>query len=206
MSLRVIPTGVLLLTLAIASSSLAQSPLGKKDVTVTRAAGGSIQTKLSANIVVNKESTLTREWLALHDASMPAELVGTPGVTTVYVPDRVRGEYQYQAAAPVQAKEDLSAVEIRFLVFDVWGQHVRTLLAEEVADIPAGSTKDLSPEWRLFSENECSKHYASIGYISRVRTKDGRVVEADPAPVVREAQKFSKKFTAADLEPKAEPK
>jgi hypothetical protein len=175
-------------------------------VQITKAQGGSIQTKLSGNIVVNKESTVTREWIALHDSSMPADLVGTPGVTTLYVPDRVRGDYEYQAKVSVQAKEALAAVEIRFLVFDIWGQHVRNLLSDEVADMPAGSTKDLSPQWRVLSENEVSRHYASIAYISRARTQDGRVFEADPAPVVREAQRFSKKFTAADLEPKPEPK
>ena len=46
-----------------------------------------------------------------------------------------------------------------------------------------------------------SRHYASIAYISRVRTKEGRVVEADSGPIVDEAKKFSKKFTSADLEP-----
>jgi hypothetical protein len=194
--------------IATASSNLAwsQTAAAKPEVTVTKAPGGLIQTRLSGNIIVNKESTVTREWLALHDPAMPADLIGTPGVTTVFVPDRLRGEYQYQAKVPLQAKKALAAVEVRFLVFDVWGQHVRTLLADEITDIPAGSTKELVPEWRLYSESECSKHYASIAYISRIRTADGIVLDADPAPVVREAQKFSKKFTAADLEPKAEPK
>jgi hypothetical protein len=206
MNRRLTSAIILIVVLATAEASWAQAPTSKKEVVVTKAAGGSIQTKLSESIIVNKESGVVREWLALHDPSMPADLVGTPGVTTVYVPDRVRGEYQYKANPSVQAKEALAAVEIRFLVFDIWGQHVRTLLSDEIADMAPGSTRKLSAVWHLFSENECSKHYASIGYISRVRTKDGQVVDADPAPVIREAQKFSKKFTAADLEPKAEPK
>jgi hypothetical protein len=133
---------------------------------------------------------------------MPADLIGTPGVSTTYTSGRVSGEYYYEAKPSVQAKEDLAAIEIRFLVFNVWGQHVRTLLSDEVADVAAGVTKELSPQWRVLSENEVSRHYASIGYISRIRTKDGRVVDADPTAIVREAQKFSKKFTVADLDPK----
>jgi predicted glycosyltransferase len=72
---------------AMSNASWAQAPAAKKEVLVTKADGGSIQTKLMANIVVNKESTVTREWLVVHDPSMPADLVGTPGVTTVYVRD-----------------------------------------------------------------------------------------------------------------------
>jgi hypothetical protein len=184
----------------------AQTPAKKPEVVATKAPGGSIQTKLSEDIVINKQSTVTREWIALHDPSVPADLVGTPGVTTVYKDRGRSGEYQYEANVSVQAKAGLAAVEVRFLVFDVWGQHVRSLVSDEVADIPAGTTKDVSPEWRVLSENEVSRHYASIAYISRVRTQDGRVFEADTASVVREAQKFSKKFTVADLEPKPESK
>jgi hypothetical protein len=195
----------LAVVLSIVGAASAQTPASKREVVVTRAAGGSIQTKLSANIVVNEGSTVTREFLVLHDPSMPADVVGTPGVTTVYVPDRLRGEYQYQAKPTIQTKEALSAVEVRFLLFDIWGQHVRTLLLDDISDMSAGSTMTPSGQWRVLSENEVSRHYASIGYISRVRTQDGRVLDADPTAVIREAQKFSKKFAMEDLEPERDP-
>ncbi len=174
-------------------------------VTFTRGNGGSIQTKLSSSVILNKNSTLTREWITMHDPNMPADLVGTVGVTTAYVPDRVRGEYQYHTKFSMQTKAPISAVEVRFLTFDLWGQHVRNLMFDDVSDLEPG-TKEFEGQWRLYSENDCSRHYASIAYISRVRTRDGRVLEADPAPVVQEAKKFAQKFTAADLEPKPEAK
>jgi hypothetical protein len=199
-------TALMLVVAAVLATGAAQAPVKKQEVVVTKASGGSIQTKLAGNIVVNQESTVTREWIALHDPAMPVDLVGTPGVTTAWVPDRGRGEYQYQAAVSVQTKEALAAVEVRFLIFDIWGQHIRNLMADEVVDMPASSTRAMSPAWRVLSENEVSRHYASIAYVSRARTQDGRVFEADPAAVVREAQRFSKKFSAADLESKPEPK
>jgi hypothetical protein len=64
------------------------------------------------------------------------------------------------------------------------------------------SRRSLVNEEDAVSENEMSEHYASIAYIARVRTADGRVIEADPAAAVAEARKFSKKFTPLDLEPK----
>ncbi len=202
MRMKAVFSATAALFIGLASVMQAQTPQPNQEVVVTRATGGSIQTRLSANIILNKQSSITREWLALHDPNMPADLIGTPGVSTTYTSGRVSGEYYYEAKPSVQAKEDLAAIEIRFLVFNVWGQHVRTLLSDEVADVAAGVTKELSPQWRVLSENEVSRHYASIGYISRIRTKDGRVVDADPTAIVREAQKFSKKFTVADLDPK----
>ena len=193
---------------AIWCGLLASSLYGQEKVSAsfTRGSGGSIQTKLGAGIVLNKESTLEREWLTLHDPALPADLVGTVGVKTVYQPDRLRGEYHYNAEVQVKPREALKAIEVRFLVFDLWGGHVRNLALDEIADMPAGVERPLSGAWRVYSENEVSRHYASIAYISRVRTADGRVVEADVAPVIQEAKKFSRKFTAADLEPKPEPK
>jgi hypothetical protein len=178
----------------------------KRAASFTRASGGSIQTKLSGSIIVNKDSSLEREWITLHDPSIPADLEGTVGVTTVYEREAMgRGEYQYKAAVSLIPSEPLAAVEIRFLTFDLWGGHVRNLVMDEVTDMPAGTKRALTGSWRVYSENEVSRHYASIAYVSRLRTKDGRVIETDSAPVVQEAKKFSTKFTAADLEPKPEP-
>jgi hypothetical protein len=60
----------------------------------------------------------------------------------------------------------------------------------------------MSSEWQLFSENDVEKHYATIGWVSRVRLDDGRIIVADEAPILAEATKFSSKFKAEDLEPR----
>ena len=78
---------------------------------------------------------------------------------------------------------------------------MQTFRYEEVADMSTGSAKPVTGEWRLFSENDAEKFYASIGYVSRVRLKSWWVVTAQDAPVVEEARKFSAKFSATDLEP-----
>jgi hypothetical protein len=169
---------------------------------VTRADGGAITTTLGYGIAVAKDSTLKREWLVVHDAAFPADLDGTPGVSTVYIPKEYSGEYRYRAAFTLTTREPIQAVQIVFLTFDVWGNHVRTLSFEEVADIPAGQ-KEMKGEWSLLSENDVEKHYASIGYVARVRLGDGRVVEAPTDTVVAEARKFSAKFSPSDLETKS---
>jgi hypothetical protein len=64
-------------------------------------------------------------------------------------------------------------------------------------------------EWRFWRKSagrfgSCSqrttlKHYATIGWVARVRLADGRIVVADEAPVLAEAIKFSAKFKAEGL-------
>src|SRR5262249_310219 len=140
------------------------------------------------------------------DGSLPVDLVGTPGIITAYKSERSVGSYVYRTKFSVEIREPLSAIEVRFLCFDVWGSHVRSLNFTEVVDLPAPTKTDFSAEWSLFSENDVEKHYASIAYVSRVRTQAGKVIEANAVPVIAEAKKFSKKFSADDLEPKPERK
>lgn len=77
-----------------------------------------------------------------------------------------------------------------------------TLVGTEVQDMPAGQT-EVKAKWDLLDENDCSVFYATIAYVSRVRTQDGRVFEAGVNPVLDEAKKFSAKFKPEDLEPPA---
>lgn len=175
------------------------------NASATRVSGGRITTELGFGFAVAKDSTLEREWIAVHEPSLPAGFEGTPGVTTVYVRREYTGDYRYKADFTINAREALRAIQVQFLTFDIWGEHVRTLSFEEVSDIAAGAKRVFNGVWNVFSENDVEKHYASIAYIARVRLADGRVVDAPTAKVVEEARKFSEKFTAAQLEPKAPP-
>lgn len=183
-------------------SDPAKGPLTTKvSQTVSRTDGGPITTHLGYGIAVAKDSTLKREWIAVHTPTFPADLDGTPGIGTSYVRKEYSGDYRYRAAFNLTVRQPIQAVRVVFLTFDVWGNHVRTLSFEEVADTPAGQKK-LNGEWALLSENDVEKHYASIGYVARVRLADGRVIEAPTEAVIEEARKFSAKFSPADLEPK----
>jgi hypothetical protein len=183
-------------------SNAAIETKGARTSSVTRADGGSITTVLGLGIAVAKGSSLKREWIAVHDSTIPVAFDGTPGISTLYVSRQYGGEYQYRTKITIGARDAVRALEIRFLTFDVWGEHVRTLSLEEVADIAPNSKKEIIGEWALHSENDVEKHYASIAYIARVRLADGRVVEAPTESVIEEARKLSEKFTAAELEPK----
>ena len=165
---------------------------------VTSANGGSIQTKLGYGIVLNKDSSLMREWITVHDDSLPIDFDGNTGLKTIYS-DR---SYYYSSEYTIITKEAISAFEIRFLTFDIWGNHIQNLVATEISDIGSGMSEKFDAKWKEYSENRVSEFYASIAYISQIRTADGRVIKANPETVLAEARKFSEKFSMSDLEPK----
>lgn len=168
----------------------------------TSSSGGSIQTPLGYGTVLNEESSLTREWITIHDDNLPINIVGTVGLKTWYQMDikSSSGKYEYNARYEVVAKEDVVAFEIRFLTFNIWGEKVKTLSATEIMDLPAGTNKEFFGIWNLLSENEASEFYASIAYIAKVRTKTGKVYKANSTIIVQQAQKYSSKFSESDLE------
>ena len=175
---------------------------------VTKASGGSIKTVLIQDIVLNGDSSLTREWITVHDSIIPADIEGTAGVTTIYERGRnySNGDYKYTSEFTLTSSEALSAFEVRFLTFDIWGDHVRNLSITKIMDIPAGEQKKITGKWNVYSENEVSEYYASIAYIAQVRTASGQVIKADPKVVLEEARKFTEKFAEGDLEPAPEKK
>jgi hypothetical protein len=157
-------------------------------------------TNLGFGIRVNPRSGLEREWITVHDSLLPLDLEDNVGVRTVY-----EGEYRYLSTYTVKARDSITAFEVRFVVFDIWGDPVRTLTTTEVQDIPAGATRADTGRWSVYSDNEVSEYYASNGFVARVRTKSGKVYAANMDPILAEATKFSGKFTAADLEARPQP-
>jgi hypothetical protein len=128
------------------------------------------------------------------------------GIKTIFESERYGGNYFYKSDYTITPKEALTAIEVRFLTFDVWGKPIKTLTATDIQDMPSNTNQQFSAKWSVFSENEASEFYASIAYIAQVRTASGRVIQMDNTPVLQEAQKFYKKFTAEDLEPKPDKK
>ncbi len=171
---------------------------------VIRASGGSIRTPLGYGIVMNEASTLEREWIVINIPEVPATLHDPTGVKTVYKTGDTysRGEYRYEAKFAFTAKEALVAVEIRFLVFDVWGKQSRLLSATYVEDIEKGAKVSRTGKWSLYSENEAEEHYASIGYVARARTKSGEIRIMPSEHVLKVAHEFSADISEKDLEPK----
>lgn len=171
---------------------------------ISKCDGGSIQTQLGFGFILNKNSSLSREWIIYNDPEFPTQLIGKTGVTTDYENDSEygTGDYFYSANYTIQSSVMVQAVEVRFLTFNVWGVHDKTLSAVQIEDMPAEKNYNFKVKWNIFSENEASEYYASIAFVAQIRTAEGRVLRSDTDPVLAQAKQFSAKFSEADLEPK----
>jgi hypothetical protein len=186
-------------SILIALACLGAGPTTKPrvDVTMEKGDGGSMMTPLSEQFAVNKGSTLRREWITIHSSKIPADIRGNVGIKTTYPGSR----YESSTELQIEAKEPLVAVEIRIITFNVWGERMYTLYGNQIEDFHAGMNGPRTLQW-AFDESDVGEYYASICYVSRVRTKAGQVIEADPAPVLAVARQLSAKFAPADLEKK----
>ena len=156
-------------------------------------------TKIDGGSVSNEESTLRREWVAVHDDELPVDLEGTPGVLAARRTVLTRTFYTYESSYIINVTEPVVAVEVRFILFDVWGERTRVLSATEVRDFAVG-VHELDGTWDRISANEVSEHYASIAYVAAVRTAAGEIYRADSEAVISVAQEYMSDFTDDLLE------
>jgi len=166
-----------------------------------KTSGGSNKVELGYGISLNDGSTLEREWVTVNDKKMPVALVGSVGVGIIYDAGSKysSGDYLYSTEYKVIAKEDVRALKVNFLLFDVWGDRTKTLASTDIRDIKAGEETSLDAKWRLYSENEASEYLASIAYVDMVRTASGKVYRADKEIILKEARRFSKEIKEEDL-------
>jgi hypothetical protein len=166
-------------------------------VTFTTADGGSNIVELSSSIKLNDESSLRREWKTAHDSSMPVDIVGTTGAKVEYTSGTKysSGGYRYTASTTIKSSEDISAIEIIILVFNVWGELQAKLSSTQIQDIKGGEATTFKSIWSLSSGNKASEALSSLAYIAQVRTKSGEIYTADMEAIAVEAQKYAKELT-----------
>ena len=189
----------------LSSSAVGQTqkpPSPAKPLAMNRFEGTPIKTDLGFNIVLNKGSSLKREWFVISDEAAPAIIEDPTGVSVVYSTSSrtSSGEYQYNIPFRVRAREPITAVEVRVHILDLFGRVLKTLSVTEIYDID--ELNGFAGKWRILSENEASEAFASISYIAQVRTAKGRVYEIDRTAVLEQVRKVAKRITESDLEPK----
>ena len=174
------------------------------EITVANADGGSIQTVMpfvySEDLIINERSTLTRDWITIHDARLPVDFEGTSGLITEAQLDRrtFNHDYVYRANSTLVARQPVTAFEVAFITFDVFGSMGTRLVAREVMDIQGGEAELFDWSWRS-SNRDIRRHFASIAFVSRARDTNGKVYVADYETVSCVAALFSLAATVADL-------
>jgi hypothetical protein len=134
---------------------------------VEELSGGSVVTNLGYGIQVNKGSSLQRRWFVINDPSCPVRLSGA-GISTVYQSSSIGGDYKYKATGLAITSETVPALEVRYLLFDIWGEHTRTLSDTEVSDLRGQLALKDTGSWATW-ENDVSEIFTVVSFVARVR-------------------------------------
>src|SRR5688572_4850291 len=100
-------------------------------VSIIRVHGGPNVTKLTMGVAVNDNSSLKRDWIVLNDAKCPVKLDSTVGIKTTYN----EPSYRFRPQGKLVASEPIVAYEIHHVLYDVFGEHMKTLNNSEVIDV-----------------------------------------------------------------------
>ena len=184
---------LVLMALVGMSQAAAQTCQLPEGVRVATGTAGSMKQRLGG-VEINKESTLLREALVIHDHRLPVVFNGTPVARTTYRDRSV----ELTVTADVIANAEVRAWSAVVITFDVFGESQGRFGATEVEDIGKGGLKEHTWRWR-FSESDALTHFATVAYIRRVRTAEGQVQLADHGMVRCVGELFALSITEADL-------
>jgi len=136
--------------------------------------GGVVVKAKSINfIMANQQSSLWRTWVTVNDSDCPVALSKT-GVNADY-----SDYFRFTPSGSASVQSDVVAFEVRFLIYDMFGNHIKTLSSTEVEDVSAGNSLDLrGGEWRAWG-NEASEFLSSVSFVAYVREANGNIWRYD---------------------------
>ena len=176
---------------------LSATPAGAQTISSSITDGGSVVTDLGYNIKVNKGSSLHRSWVVLNDSGCPLQITGA-GIRTEYG-DR---NYNFKPVGSAKPTVAITAFDLRFLLYDAFGEHMRTLSGTEIADVAAGSSYSLSEigSWRAW-ENDVSQLLTVVAFVAQVRSSEGSIWRYNEKRLGEQLRKIQLRVTSGVLDP-----
>ena len=95
------------------------------------------------------------------------------------------------------------AVEVRYILFDVFGEHLKTLCSVEVADIEPTDAHELADRWSA-SHSDVSHFLSSVAFVAELRTSDGKIWRYNQKAINDELTRVQLKASDTDLNRKKE--
>ena len=143
--------------------------LSFSQLTVVKKEGRSVMTKLGMGVKLNEGSSLMREYITINDTTCPIQLADV-GLETSYS----TSNYFFRSVGNLTAKAPIVAYEITHVIYNVFGEHMKSLSNTEVIDLDKQSIFVKYSSWNA-SENDVIQYLTCISYVSKVRTKDGKI-------------------------------
>jgi len=158
--------------------------------------GGNVVVRTASGLL-NQNSSLRRKWVAIDDLSSPVRL----NRTGVFPRFDEKGQMNFlMPVGTVSPNQAISAIEVRYLLFDVWGQRLRTLALTKLVDSSTNVDLREGPGWPAW-EPEVSQLVTVVAFVARVRTAEGQVWAFDAEKLVPQIQALGLSVTTPDLTP-----
>ena len=174
---------------------------------------GGVVTLEFGNMTVNEHSAMRRTWYTVNDMNCPVHISGA-GITLQPSPKQSYLTFN-PVVAGLMADRAVTAFELRFVLYDLFGDHIATIKDLRVQDVAAAGAFDLKANWSSDPPEPLSKSKrarpiereerpagaleASFGdaqrlltvvsFVARVRPKEGPVWNFDPKLVSEELTK-----------------
>ncbi|HUA13937.1 MAG TPA: hypothetical protein VMG31_01465 [Verrucomicrobiae bacterium] len=158
--------------------------------------GGSVAVR-TANGILNQDSSLKRKWYVIDDLNSPVQL-DHAGVFP-----RLDDKENVQYLAPVgvaSPRRSISALEVRYLLFDVWGDRLRTLAVTRLTDSSTHIDLRGSDRWPAF-DWEVSRLVVVVAFVARVRTAEGQIWTFDADRILPQIEALGLNVAPEDLAP-----
>lgn len=152
--------------------------------------GGTVVLKLGYGVILNEGSSLKRDWVMLNDAKCPVQL-NNVGISAVYGDSK----YSFKPVGDISVSEPITAYEIHHVLYNVFGEHIKTLSNQEVIDISDKSSFGKYSSWYA-SENEVSEYLFVVSYVANVRTKSGTIWRYKANVIKEELEKIKITYEA----------
>jgi len=158
--------------------------------------GGSVAIRTASGFL-NQDSSLKRKWYMVDDPNTPVSL-DHAGVYPRF--DEKEGTLYFMPAGAIAPKETISAIEVRYVLFDVWGQRLRTLSLTHLVDSSTPVDLRTGISWPAL-ESEAAQLVSVVAFVARVRTAEGDVWTFDASRIAQPMKTLGLKVAAADLTP-----
>ena len=113
-------------------------------------------------------------WVIVQDSTFGVVFTEPSGVTSDLE--------DYDSDIYLRALEDIKAVEVRSVAFNVWGEMSAYLAVTVLIERATGERWDMHPRWSVEAV-PLHEHRTSIMWINRVMFEDESILEADLEPI-----------------------
>ena len=137
---------------------------------------------------MNKGSTLVREYITLNDSTCP--LLINPDVGVEPRSAAIDGFY-FTATGNIFPLQPIAAYEIHHIIYDVFGQHIKSLSNVEITDLEShknikrDAVFERFPTWHI-NAHEAMVYCYCVSYVAKVRTMEGEIWEFNFSNIMQE--------------------